>query len=142
MNFNKIQLVKCGPTKVKILNDKFEHLFFDITDIVTPFGSEDISGRHYINWEIDDKETEEFLLTIDKSFKEEYDKNNDVSDLTWNSAIIKRPFPYNSIFRTKNISETNFLPNTRYNIRISLDSIWLHKKTKSYGLLWHTSNVN
>jgi len=139
MDFTKIQLINYNSTKIKILNYKMEKIFFDVEDMVSPFGSEDVSGLKYINWDLGDKDMEDMIRTIEDSFKNEYNKKYDIDGWEWISAIRKRQYPYTNLFRTKLISDKSFKPNMRYSVKLTIDSIWIHKKTKTYGLLWITS---
>lgn len=138
MNFDKIQLTLMGKqlTVHTVEKGKLDKIKFTMTG-KTPFGIEEFAEQQYINWEIDD-DMVELLLIVEQNFAQELTSNYEMYK-TWTlKSSIKGKEEYVKLLRTKNKCSKEVQPHILYDITIILDSIWLHKKDKTFGLMWHT----
>ena len=141
MNFHKIQLTPMGKqlTVHTVEQGKLEKITFAMLG-KTPFGIEEFGGQNYINWEIDD-DMVELLLTVEQNFAQELTSNYD-SYKSWSfKSSVKGKEEYTKLLRTKNKCSKEIQPHILYSVTITLDSIWLHKKNKMFGIMWHTTFV-
>lgn len=131
MNFDKIKFIKMGK-HIKVFNLEMEKINFT-HELSSPFGNEKNANLIYVNWTIDD--LLEMLETIELEFynhlKIVFEIN---SDWSWTSSVRKNS--YGNLLRSTNKSLNVYEKNKLYNVTISIDSIWLHKQTKTFGILW------
>jgi len=143
MDFSKIEINKFDNKHMKIYttsNQTYEKIKFDLENIKTPFGIEDYSNMKYINWEINNDLTE-LLEVVDDSFKNRMiEINSKYTSWSWISAI-KKSSNYDTLLRTKLVDDLK-VEKTYNNITIMIDSIWLEKKSKTFGILWITNKIN
>lgn len=141
MNFHKIQLTPMGKqlTVHTIQQGKMEKINFTMSG-KTPFGIEEYSGQKYINWEIDD-DMVELLLIVEQNFAQELSTNYDAYKSWSFKSAIKGKEEYTKLLRTKVKNSIEVQPHILYSVTITLDSIWLHKKDKLFGVMWHTTSI-
>lgn len=132
MNFSKIKLIKSGK-HISVFNDKMEKIHFK-EHLLTHFGNERNDNVDYINWEINDK-LSDILQKIEIDFcnymKVEF---NIGSGWQWKTSV--RPQLTFVFLRTTNSSKMIVNKNAQYDVKIVLDSIWVNKQTKTFGILW------
>ena len=142
MNFHYIRLT---PNNKQLIvhttkSGKMEKINFTITT-KTPFGIETYEGNKYINWEIND-EMIDLLELVEQNFTDELKKNYSTYG-SWNlRTAIRGKEGYEKLLRTRMINDLNVEPNVEYDVTIELESIWLHRKNKMFGILWHSVSIS
>lgn len=132
MNFDKIRFIKSGK-HISIFNDKMEKIHF-IEDLCTIYGNERNDNVNYVNWTIDDS-LKSTLENVENEFctfmKSEFEIND---SWTWKYSV--RTLSYQNVIRTTNSKNKNVNKNEMYTVKVILDSVWLNKQTKTFGILW------
>lgn len=138
MDITKLQFINYSDARINILNYKMEPLFFEMTDVITPFGNEIVSdvtiNSSYVNWEFSD-EMKNIIVIVTNAIKNEVIKRRPETE-TWTFKDSIKLYNGKNLFKTKNVNNRIFLKNINYNIKITIDSVWLYKKNKTFGILW------
>lgn len=131
MDPNNIILVKVGK-HINIHNNKMEKFVYNM-DLNTPFGTEESNHLYYCNWIINGKNLN-LLFEIENIIETFMRKKYDIGDCwTWKSSIRKNDrFKY--LLRTTHKSDYEFEINSYNNVDITVNCIWLHKITKTFGI--------
>ena len=136
MNRENIRMIKKG-SKIYVTNmsSRPEKIYFEMS-VKTPFGIEESNNLKYVNWELTD-EMKELLLVVEQSLcQQATSEYNQINSWTMKSSIRGKE-EFTKLLRTK--TDEFVEKNKEYNVRITLDSIWLHNATQTYGLLWISS---
>lgn len=141
MNFSKIQLTPMNKqlTVHTIQHNKMNKINFTMCG-KTPFGIEEYNSQKYVNWEIED-DMVELLLIVEQNFAQELNTNYDMYKSWSLKSAIKGKEEYTKLLRTKVKNNVEIQPHISYSVTIILDSIWLHKKDKTFGIMWHTTSI-
>lgn len=141
MNFHNIRLTPIGKQLVvhTTKTGKIEKINFTM-EAKTPFGIETYEENKYINWEIDN-EMISLLELVEQNFTNELKKNYGNYNSWSLKTAIRGKEGYEKLLRTKVVGDLVVEPNTTYDVTIILESIWLHKKNKTFGILWHSTSA-
>jgi len=132
MNFDNIIFVKFGK-HINVYNKKMEKIYF-LEQLSTVFGNEHSNSVNYINWTLSE-DLLETLVDIETGMHAHMKETYEIKDdWTWCPSV--RHLQDLHCLRTTNSSDTQVVKNKEYTIKITLDRIWLHKPTKTYGIMW------
>jgi len=132
MDFNNIQFVMMGK-HVKIYTDTLKKIIINV-NMETAFGNEINNHMTYNNWIL--KEDNRLLFqNLEDNFKEHMILKYEIGS-EWNWKTSLRPNgTYENLLRTTNKSKCEYIKKNLYEVDITIDSIWLHKQTKTFGLM-------
>jgi hypothetical protein len=134
MDFEKIQFTMIGK-HVKIFTDSLKKVQVNV-DLECPFGNEYNNHMIYNNWILDETNLKLFQ-NIEESFKNHMIEQYSISSQwTWKSSIRKNS-RFGSLLRTTNTMGYDYEKEYSFSVDITIDSIWLHKGTKTFGLMLH-----
>lgn len=134
MNFDTIQFIMIGK-HINIFTDSLEKITIN-AEMVCPFGNEHNNHMIYNNWILDEKNLELFQ-NIEESFRKHMtEKYNIGSQWKWKSSI-RNNQRFSKLLRTTNNSTCEYEKEGLYSVDITIDNIWLHKGTKTFGLIFH-----
>jgi hypothetical protein len=132
MDFDKIQFVMIGK-HIKIFTDLLKKVVVSL-DLECPFGNEHNNHLIYNNWILNDENFKLFQDIEQSFFNYMVEQYSIDSEWKWKSSLRKNS-RFGSLLRTTNSFDYEYEKESLYSVDIIIDSVWLHRKTKTFGLL-------
>ena len=118
---------------IKLYTVDMEKLVLNF-QLTASFGNEYNNNNTYVNWIVENSIVNQ-ITRLERDIYEHMVETYDIDESwSWKTSLRKNK-RWKTLLRTKNVSENDYEQDGYYDVDVTIDGIWLHKNTKTFGLL-------